>query len=648
MHKRALLAVLAALFAAGSYAGRERPFFTEGPEGGVVLRLVFSPDDPNVVLACGYYGAIYLSEDGGRTWTRTVSAGVLGSTYSAAFDPSTPSVAYAGASSGVARSADSGRTWTNASSGLPNSRVDCLHVDAAHPGTVLACTVSGLYRTTDSGASWNPFGTGLPAGKAISALSVDPGNAQTILVTTSYGTVFRSIDGGATWGPVTGLPDSPSIDEVAFDPTTPGRAFAGASKVYRSTDHGASWNAVSDSSFLGTVSQFAYLPGAILVATNDALEKSTNGGVSWTTLHNGIPPAETFFNGVAVSSGASPVVLAGVEANGVLRSTDGGATWAVAKSGLVGNVAPLSIAIDPSDPERAVAGLAFSGAVRTTDGGRSWTWIPDFGVGTVLAVVEVPGAPGRFVAGAYGAYRSTDGGATWHAGSPQVTDSVSSLAVSTSGAHPIFAGTYSAGIWKSTDGAASWHPSSSGLPSGTVSALAAGPAPASVVFAGLSGGSIWKSTDSGFSWHPAGASPDSAAVRSLAVDPNHGNLLYAGTDLGLYRSADGGASWGNLDAAIGFSDEAVFGIATPSGLPGTVFATVYGRGVFVSRDDGETWDVLDRNFSNVLYSYLAIPIASDASGRWIYEGSQAAGVFQMSPVEIRPVVAPAPREVGGR
>ena len=649
MNKRVFGALLTVLFAIPLFAGREGSFLTGGPEGGPVMRLVFAPDDPNVVLACGYYGSIYRSGDGGHTWTRTSTPGVLGGTFAAAFDPSNSSVVYAGTTIGVARSADSGRTWTRASSGLPQNRVNSLLADSAHPGTVLAGTVSGLYRTADSGATWNPFGSGLPAAKSIDSLSADPANPETILATTNYDTVFRSTDGGTTWGPVSGLPASPSIDQVSFDPTTPGRAFAGSSKVYRSTDHGASWSAVSDSSFINTVSQFAFLPGgAILVAGNDALVESTNGGVSWTPLHNGIPPTETFFNGVSVSSGASPIVLAGVEANGVVRSVDEGTTWVVAKFGLLGNVSPLSVAIDPSNPKRAVAGLSFSGGVRTTNGGTSWTWIPEFGVGNVFSAVGVPGAAGRFVAGTFGAYLSTDGGASWHAASPQITDNVYSLAAGTSGTHPpLFAGTLSSGVWKSTDGGASWHPASTGLPSQSVPALAVGPAPASIVYAGLSDGSISASTDSGASWHPAGVAPDSSSIHSLAADPIHGNVLYAGTDQGLYRSTDGGVSWAR-PAGLPFSGLAVFGIAVPAGAPGTVLATIFGGGVFVSRDDGETWSALDRHFPRVPYSNLAVPIASDATGDWIYEGSEGAGVFLMSPSTVKPASETPPRKVKGR
>ncbi|HET7452826.1 MAG TPA: hypothetical protein VFL12_08805 [Thermoanaerobaculia bacterium] len=647
MNKRWFLALAAALVAVPSFgAGRHSAFLTGGPEGGVVIQAVFSPADKNIVVACGYFGSIYYSEDGGQTWTRTRNAGALGGAFTAAFDPSSPSVVYAGATIGVGRSADSGKTWTVVSHGLPDNRVNALFVDPAHSGTVLAGTAVGLYRTTDSGADWSPFGTGLPAGISVDQLSADPSNPQTLLANTSYGTVFRSTDGGATWGNVSGLPPSPSIDEVRFDPTTPGRAFAGASTVYRSTDHGASWNAVSDSSFLGTVNEFAFLPGVVLVATNDALEKSTNGGVSWTKVHNGIPASETFFNGVAVSPGPSPIIIAAVEANGIVRSTDGGATWAVAKAGMIGNVSPTSIAIDPSNPKRVVAGLNFSGAVHTSDGGRSWTWIPDLGAGTVYSAIDVPGAAGHFVVGAFGTYSSTDGGNTWHQSSPQILDNVYALAAGTSTTHPLFAGTLAMGVWRSTDGGGSWHQTAAGLPSGgEVDALAVGPAPASVVYAGLSDGSVWRSGDSGGSWQPAG-SPDSTGVNSMAADPNHANVLYAATENGVYKSTDGGSSWSSLNAALGYSG-ASFGMAMPAQEPGTVFVASFGGGAFVSHDDGATFGQIDPNFPRVLYSYLATTIATDATGQWIYEGSLGAGVFGIQPTRIDPATEPAPKKVKG-
>jgi photosystem II stability/assembly factor-like uncharacterized protein len=646
MHKKWFLALAASLLAIPSFALRQTPFFTGGPQGGPVLRLVFSPGDPNLVLACTYYGSVYFSQDGGRNWTRTPSGDVLGSAYDAAFDLSKPSVVYAAAAAGVARSEDSGKTWTRASGGLAAARVNCVVVDSTHSGTVLAGTVFGLFRTVNSGGSWSPFGAGLPAGKAIEALSADPADPRTILVATSDGAVRRSTDGGATWGNVAGLPVSPSIVEVAFDPTTSGRAFAGASTVYQSSDHGASWIAVSDSSFLGTVSEFAFLPGEVLAATNEAIEKSTNGGVSWTVLRNGIPQGETFFNAVAVSPGSSPVILAGAEANGVLRSTDGGSTWTVAKKGLDGNVWPLAIAIDPSNPRRAVTGLSFSGGVRTTDGGGSWSWISELGIGHVYSAIAVPAVAGRFVAGTHGAYFSTDGGASWHASSSQIADNVYSLAAGTSAAHPLFAGTASSGVWKSTDSGGSWQASSAGLPAAGVLALTVGPAPESVVYAGLADGSVWRSTDSGGSWHPTGA-PDSSSVNCLAADPNHASVVYAGTGKALYKSSDGGSSWTSLNAALGISVNSVYGIALPAQAPGTVFVAILGNGALASHDDGATWNPIDRSFVNVSFSYAATAIATDPTGQWIYEGSLATGIFQIAPLRIDPAEIPTPKKVNG-
>jgi photosystem II stability/assembly factor-like uncharacterized protein len=337
-------------------------------------------------------------------------------------------------------------------------------------------------------------------------------------------------------------------------------------------------------------------------------------------------------------------VLAGVEANGVVRSTDGGASWAVAKSGMIGNVAPVSIAIDPSNPKRAVAGLNFSGAVRTTDGGRTWTWIPEFGVGTVFSAVAVPGASGHFVGGSFGAHYSTDGGATWHF-SPSILDNVYALAAGTSSTHPLFAGTGSAGVWKSTDGGATWQQVAAGLPSLNVESLTVGPAPASVVYAGLSDGSVWRSTDSGGSWHPAG-SPDSTAVFSMAADPNHDSVVYAGTENGFYKSTDGGSSWSNLNAALGYSG-AVFSTAMPAQESGTVFVASYGGGARVSHDDGATFGQIDPNFPRVLYSYIATVVATNSTGDWIYEGSSGAGIFGIQPTKIDPATEPAPKKVKG-
>ena len=79
-----------------------------GPGGGGTMRRpVLSPHDPKVVLlGCDMTGA-YVTGDGGASW-RMINFGSVPTAF--AFDPATPSTVYAGAGA-VYRSDDAGRTW---------------------------------------------------------------------------------------------------------------------------------------------------------------------------------------------------------------------------------------------------------------------------------------------------------------------------------------------------------------------------------------------------------------------------------------------------------------------------------------------------------------------------------------------------------
>jgi hypothetical protein len=79
-----------------------------GPGGGGTMRRpAISPHDPRVViLGCDMTGA-YLTADGGASW-RMINFGSVPTAF--AFDPASPSTLYAGAGA-VYRSDDAGRTW---------------------------------------------------------------------------------------------------------------------------------------------------------------------------------------------------------------------------------------------------------------------------------------------------------------------------------------------------------------------------------------------------------------------------------------------------------------------------------------------------------------------------------------------------------
>jgi hypothetical protein len=65
------------------------------------------------------------------------------------------------------------------------------------------------------------------------------------------------------------------------------------------------------------------------------------------------------------------------------------------------------------------------------------------------------------------------------------------------------------------------------------------------------------------------------AVNSLLPDPNNGSTLYAGTHLGVYRSLDGGATWGRFGAGMPLVNVMDFYVAPNSSR---VRAATFGRG----------------------------------------------------------------------
>jgi hypothetical protein len=151
---------------------------------------------------------------------------------------------------------------------------------------------------------------------------------------------------------------------------------------------------------------------------------------------------------------------------GVFKSTDGGATWNAANSGLSpGNpfYSAVALAIDPGSP-RTVYTVSFSGIFKSTDGGTSWiranSGLPDWS-----SKYGKPGDPLLFprlavdpqnsarvylaipLDGAQRVFQSSDGGASWidsglavPGASSSVGGLASSLAISSRGPSTVYAG----------------------------------------------------------------------------------------------------------------------------------------------------------------------------------------------------------------
>ena len=257
-------------------------------------------------------------------------------------------------------------------------------------------------------------------GGSIWALAVAPNND--VFAATLDAGVFKSANGGRSWRHLTIAPSATRVDALAVAPGEPQTVYAGSGGgVFKSTDGGATWQAANGRLFDGATDsrEHRMLEGfvySLVVDPRDAetvyagtwsagLLKTTNGGASWQRLDPG--PIGSM---VLDPSDPETIYLGSGAESGVSMSTDGGRTWQ--STGLRGTDVG-ALAVDPEHPEILYAGTA-KGLLKTSDGGA--TWRAGGLKGYVTGVKIDPERPTTlYAATSSGVHRSRDGGRTWRA-----------------------------------------------------------------------------------------------------------------------------------------------------------------------------------------------------------------------------------------
>lgn len=257
-----------------------------------------------------------------------------------------------------------------------------------------------------------------------------------------------------------------------------------------------------------------------------------------------------------------------------------------------------------------------------------WRNIGPFRGGRSAAVTGVPGKTNLFYFGSTGGgvWKTEDGGSTWI----NISDgffggSIGSVSVSESDNNVLYVGggektvrgnvSYGYGIWKSVDAGKSWK--FKGLKeSKHIPRIRIHPTNPDIVYAAVLGDlytsseerGVYKSTDGGNSWGKVLFSNADAGAIDLIIDPNNPRNLYASTwkvrrtpyslssggeGSGLWKSTDEGETWENISENKGLPKGTlgIIGIAVSPVKNDRVFAIVENEngGVFRSDDGGLTW-----------------------------------------------------------
>jgi photosystem II stability/assembly factor-like uncharacterized protein len=385
------------------YAGASSTGLWKTTDGGVNWTQIAKNDTPGVLtnaingvaVEAIDAGRVYLatpfgfsvSEDSGATWTMNnplitgddLDLGVNTNAQVVAIDPDAPNNVYGGTSSfGVLKSVDAGDTWAEANDGLIATNVAALSVAPSAPRALYASMNfrgSGVVKSTDAGATWSRT----KFASAARGLAVHPTDPDTVLLATDSG-MFRTTNGGMTtaWTAVnTGLPASPTVFTVAFDPVNPQNAYAGllSGGIYKSTNGGSNWTAKNTGITLPIplIRSFAFdpdTPTTVYAATNSGIYKSENGGDNWTPKNvNGAPTG--VITGLAVDP-ATPQTVYAAKSTGVYKSEDGGDNWVLSSTGLTEPTVD-GLVVDPDNPQTLYASTSGGpGLFRSTNGAGNW------------------------------------------------------------------------------------------------------------------------------------------------------------------------------------------------------------------------------------------------------------------------------------
>jgi photosystem II stability/assembly factor-like uncharacterized protein len=580
---------------------------TSGPGTGQIVCLAV---DQQGTIFAATASALFRSSDRGAHWLRSgaipTNSGVH--TLCAAGEGRL----FLGTEQGVLRSTDLGTTWESASPEVMQQSVRAIR--ALDEKTLIAGASDGVFRSTDAGSTWTfVYGTG---SSIFNVLCIAGGPHGELYIGTGFGMgggpspsipngrVLKSADSGLTWdgtGPGrTRLDLDRNVLSVAVD--RQGYVYAidePFGQITRSTDGGTTWQNLQ--AYGPVLSDIAVgNDGHLYLALQSrGILRSTNAGASWDTANTGLP--DYHIN-----------VLVSAQEHGVFAGTGKGVTrWdeRVQQWVLIGIPTSNVTALGIRKTGELLAGTAQEGLCVSTDNGSNWMLRNPGPLPYGIRGITSSPAGDLFLQNSNRELlRSTDVGVTWD---PIAIDApsriVSAVAVTSNG--NVFVATYS-GVYYSTNNGTTWHPT--GLSSTSVYKLIS--TRADGLIASSSSG-IHRSTDFGKTWS-ALTEPGPSFIASALAEDSRGRIFVA-TGKGLYRGSVDGGLWENLDT----SWTNITSLITTDN--DDLFVGVSGTGVFQSSNSGKTWLPLTQGLTSLKVNCLA-----QSSTSQLFLGTSDAGVFR--------------------
>lgn len=549
-------------------------------------RILVDPKNPNHVIA-GAFGdpykdstarGVYVTDDGGKTWSKTLYVGPQTGAAELAMDPNDPNVIYA--SMWQFRRLP----WTFHSGGPDD----------------------GIWRSQDGGKTWTRLtGHGLPAGiMGRSAVAIAPSDSKRIyaLIEAKGGIVWRSDDGGQNWKMVSTdtLADQRPFyfTHINVDPKDENKVYGVSNDLAMSTDGGYKWKRIAQPVHVDFHAMWIARndPNRMIVGEDGGYAITLDGGKNWSFSRN-IPIGEVYHVGVSVHENPYWVCAPLQDNNGFCGPENSKNPEGILNSywqNVIGGDGMWAVP-DPSDPRHIMATLQterladYDKATQTSrfvipyfDFSRNGfdLYKSKYRFNWDAPIAFAPWNGHVLWAGGNVVFQSMDRGVHWTVISPDLTLNMKShqqpsggpIALDVSSAEnsdtlldiegsPVRKGE----IWTAaddgviavtTDGGKHWskHTVSGVAPYGRVETVAPSPFDAATAYVNIdrhrSGDYapyLYVTHDYGKTWTKLTSGlPADQYVRTVRPDDRNRGLLFAGTENGMWISYDGGKRWSSF------------------------------------------------------------------------------------------------------
>ncbi|MEO8513189.1 MAG: T9SS type A sorting domain-containing protein [Ignavibacteria bacterium] len=394
------------------------------------------------------------------------------------------------------------------------------------------------------------------------------------------------------------------VATVRYDPVNPAIIYIGAAfgGVWKSTNGGNNFSPVSDNEVSLSTGSICIDPlntSIVYYGTGEAtysgasyygrgILKSTNGGATWTNYTAGLPSL-TYCSRIVIRPGFSNQLFAAMGGSGLYKSNDGGVTWGLVVSGRCDD-----IVFSPNGTAAYITGSG-TGYRISSDGGL--TFVPNSTLtmgernhiaicrstpsvlycsvfsGSTITVFKSVNSGLNFSQVAVGT--DFNGGQAWY-----------DFYIHVNPFDPNYAYVGAVDIWRTTDGGSSFQNITNGYAGGVVHVdehnMDFNPVNSNELIA-VNDGGVWKSNDRGSSWVNLNSGLTLTQFYRIASDPNNADHIIGGTqDNGTQRTL-GTSNW--AAAFGGDGGEVCF----QSQNPQFILGETQGNGVQRSQNGGYGW-----------------------------------------------------------